>query len=107
MSEGSKTQGMPLPISIEGELTIYRVAEIREAILPQIALATEIEVNLSGVSEIDGAGLQLLISTKVEAWRQNKAVRFVGHSAVVTEAIDLCGLSAFFGDPIIISSKPE
>ena len=91
--------------TIAGELTIFRTAELKELILPVIDEHKEIEIDLSQVSEIDGAGLLLMISTKLEAWQQNKALRYVGHSGAVTEAVDICNLSNFFGDPIVISSQ--
>jgi anti-anti-sigma factor len=90
---------------IEGEMTIFRAEELKEAILPLIANNDEIEIDLSKVTEIDGAGLQLMISVKLEAWQHQKELHFIGHSAPVTSAIDICGLSNFFGDPIVISSQ--
>ena len=91
--------------AIEGELTIFMAAELREAILPVIARHREIEIDLSQVTEIDGAGLSLMISIKREARNQNTALRFVGHSGAVTEAVDICDLPTFFGDPIVLSSQ--
>ncbi len=90
---------------IEGEMTIFRAGELKEAILPVIANNDEIEIDLSKVTEIDGAGLQLMIAVKLEAWQHHKELHFIGHSAPVTAAIDICGLSNFFGDPIVISSQ--
>lgn len=92
-------------MSIEGELTISRAEELKEVILPAIANNEEIEIDLSHVTEIDAAGLMLMISAKLEAWQCKKTLRFVGHSGQVTEAVDFCGLSTFFGDPIVISSQ--
>jgi len=90
---------------IEGEMTIFRAAELKEAILPVITKHPEIEIDLSQVSEIDGAGLLLMVSIKLEARQQNKVLRFAGHSGAVTEAVDICDLSTFFGDPIVFSSQ--
>lgn len=105
MTRKAKTDAKVLPISIEGDLTIFRVGELNKAILPALSLSQEVELDLSRVTDIDAAGLQLLMSAKMEAWKQQKTLRFTGHSAAVTDAIDLCGLSGFFGDPIHISSK--
>ena len=54
-------------ICITGELTIYQVAAIKQ----QLAQALEqshhdlepVQIDLSGVTECDGAGLQLLLAT--------------------------------------------
>lgn len=89
--------------AIEGEMTIYRAAELKDLILPQIGLADEIEIDLSNVDEIDSSGLQLLIATKREAVLHDKQLRFVGHSKPVLELLDLCDLGAFFGDQLVIS----
>lgn len=105
MSSMDKTAEKVLKLAIKGEMTIFQAGEQKQAILNMVSLVPEVEVDLSQVTEIDAAGLQLLMSAKLEAWQQSKVIRFVGHSAAITEAIDLCGLSTFFGDPIIISSK--
>lgn len=92
-------------MSIEGEMTIFRSEAIKEAVVSAISDNEEIEIDLSQVSEIDGAGVMLMISIKLEAWQKKKQLRFVGHSAAVTEAVDMCDLSSFLGDPIVISSQ--
>ena len=92
-------------LPILGEMTIFKTAELKQQILPIINEHAQIEIDLSQVTEIDGAGMMLMISIKQEAWRQDKALRYVGHSAAVTEAVDICNLANFFGDPIVISSQ--
>lgn len=89
-------------IALEGELTIYRAAELRQAILPGIDRASVIEIDLSQVSEIDSAGLQLLVAAKLEAMIRDKQLSMVGHSKPVLEVIDLCDLGGFFGDQIVL-----
>ena len=101
---GKKEAGV-CKFPIGGELTIFRAAELKEAILLVIAKHEDIEIDLSQVTEIDGAGLQLLISSKLEARQKNKTLCFTGHSGAVTDALDICDLSVFFGDPIIFSSQ--
>ncbi|MDO8989310.1 MAG: STAS domain-containing protein [Sideroxyarcus sp.] len=89
--------------AIEGELTIYRAAELRDAILPQINQADVLEIDLSQVTEIDSAGLQLLVSAKLEAMIRDKQLHFTGHSEPVLEVFDLCDLGGFFGDQVVIA----
>jgi len=92
-------------LSIEGELTIFRAQEIREAILPVIAASEEIEIDLTNVTEVDAAGMQLLVSSKIEAFLRGKSLRYSGHSKAILEMIDLCDLGAFFGDQMVIGAK--
>lgn len=102
MSGNSESGVCKFPIA--GELTIFRTAELKALILPVINEHKVIEIDLSQVTEIDGAGLLLMISIKLEVLQQDKALRYVGHSGAVTEALDICNLSGFFGDPIVLSS---
>lgn len=105
MTSKNKPAAKVFELSIEGEMTIIRAEELKEAILPVIANHEEIEIDLSHVTEIDGAGLLLMISAKLETWQRKKTLRFVGHSGSITEAVDFCDLSTFFGDPIVLSSQ--
>jgi anti-sigma B factor antagonist len=91
-------------VSIDGELTIYAAAELKPKLLAPLSESAEIEVNLSQVGEMDAAGLQLLILAKREATAKGKALRLVGHSPAALESLDLCDMTGFFGDPVVIPS---
>lgn len=91
-------------LSIEGEMTIYRATELREQLLPVLASAKNIEIDLSGVTEIDSAGLQLMLSAKLESIVRDTHLSFTGHSKAVQDMFDLCDIGAFFGDPVFITS---
>ncbi len=88
--------------SIEGELTIFRVASLREGIALALDSSSEVEIDLSHVTEIDGAGLQLLMAAKLESIANDAHLSFIGHSNSVREMLDLCDLGGFFGDPVVI-----
>lgn len=92
-------------IAIEGELSIFTAVSIRERLLEALDEGTEIEVNLSKVSEMDSAGVQLMIAAKREAAERNKPLCFTGHSSAVIDILDLCDLSGHFGDPVLIHSR--
>ena len=94
-----------IQLSIEGELTIFRAQELRESIMSAITANDEIEIDLSGVTEVDGSGSQLMVSAKLEAILRGKTLRYTGHSKPVLDMIDLCDLGAFFGDQMVIGSK--
>lgn len=89
---------------IEGEFTIYRAAELKPVLLQAVADHPELEVDLSGVSEFDTAGVQLLLLAKRAATRHGHAVRLVRHSAVVVDALQLLDLAAHFGDPLVVAA---
>ena len=90
-------------IGIEKDMTIYSAAQIKKDMISAMDNCNEIEMNLAHVSEIDGAGLQLLALAKREAADRNIPVRFVSHSKAILEMLDLCNLAGVFGDPVVIS----
>ncbi|MCX9154740.1 STAS domain-containing protein [Niveibacterium sp. 24ML] len=87
---------------LEGEFTIYQAAESKPPLMAAIADSEELEINLAGVTEIDSAGLQLLLLAKREALRTGKSVRLVAHSEATLAVIDLLGLAGYFGDPLVL-----
>lgn len=89
-------------LAIDEDLTIYHALEHKQRLLEALAGADELELNLSGVGEIDTAGLQLLILLKREAQRSGKTLRIVAHSQAVSSLIDFCNMATEFGDPLII-----
>lgn len=95
------------PLDITGEMTIYTAAEQKDQLLAYINSATELEINLSQVTELDSAGTQLLIMAKQEAARKQKKLRFTMHSNAVLDVIELANLTSAFGDPLFISGDQE
>lgn len=92
-------------LRMEGEFTIYNAQEIRNGLVEHLAANDEIELDLSGITEMDTAGFQLLLATKREGTRLGKAVRYVSHSQAALEVIDLFDMAAQFGDPLLISAR--
>ena len=86
-------------IPIEGKVTSCMVGELREAILPVIVQAHEIEIDLLQVAEIDFAGLLLMVETKLTATSQGKALNFIRYSRPVAEILGMSGLTEFFCAP--------
>lgn len=87
-------------LHIEGDMTIYNAAGLKDELMKLVSQPGEYEVDLSGVGEMDSAGLQLLILAKREAARLKTMLNFNGHSRAVLEVINLCNMAAYFGDPI-------
>ena len=90
-------------LSLEGELTIYHVTELKAELLAGIQDEPEVEINLSAVSEMDTAGFQLLVLLKREAMRLGKTLRLVEHSQATLEVIDSYNMVSYFGDPVVIT----
>jgi anti-anti-sigma factor len=88
----------------DGEMTIYHAAQMKQSILDLLDCPAPGEVNLSRVTELDGAGLQLLIMAKREAAARGHALGFTGHSPAVLEVLDLTNLAGLFGDPVVLSA---
>lgn len=90
-------------IELAGELGISAAAAVREQLLAALGdHATEIEVDLARVTEIDSAGVQLMVAAKQEAAARGKTLHFSAHSAAVVEVLDLLDLIAHFGDPVLL-----
>ena len=90
------------PQTIEGELTIFTAAEMKSPLLAFLNTNDEIEINLANVTEIDTAGLQLLILLKREAAKAGKTLHYVMHSKVVLDLLELANLTRSFGDQIVL-----
>ena len=90
-------------LRLQGELNIYRAEELKRALLQEPALS---EIDLSGVTEIDTVGVQLLMLAKKTALAQQRQLRLVAHSPAVTEVFELLDLAAYFGDPLVMAERP-
>ena len=89
-------------LHIEGDMTIYTAAELKAELMPHLTQPQEREIDLSAVSEIDSAGLQLLMLAKREAGRHACPLRLTGHSRAVLEVLDRCNLVPYFGDQVLV-----
>lgn len=94
-------------LRIDGELTIYRAAELKPWLLQGIEASPRPEVDLSGVTDIDTAGLQLLILAKRQARALGREATFVRHSPPVLEVLALTGLAGWFGDVLVEDTSAE
>ena len=101
MSIDVKRKGKTARVSLAGELTIYTVAEIKAGLAEAMEGSKDIEVDLSGITETDTAGLQLMLIAKRSPGTE---VRFVNHPAAVLRLVDLANLGGVLGDPLVISA---
>ena len=98
MSIGEPGQGTAACLAVEGELTIYRAAELKPALLDAVRASAAPALDLSAVTEFDSAGLQLLLMARREAQRLGKPLHVAGASPAVREVFALLGID-FEGAP--------
>lgn len=87
-------------IAIQGEMTIYTAMAQKNKLVEYLKPDIELHLDLSAVSEIDSAGLQLLLWLKQEVAELN----LIQHSRAVVDVFELLNLASHFGDPIVLSS---
>lgn len=105
MDIDQEQQGANLQIRLSGDLDIYAAASLCTHLLSVLQQHHEIELVLNEVAEVDGAGLQMLLATKAEAMRLGVIMRLTGHSVAMVRALQLCRLTAYFGDPVILTRE--
>jgi anti-sigma B factor antagonist len=96
----------PSSFRIDGELTIYRAAELCDALKAAMAGVSdghELELDLSDVTEMDSAGVQLLMAAKKTARASGRDVCISGRSPAVQEVLGTLRLDAHFAD---VSTSP-
>lgn len=92
MSIGEPGQGAAACLAVEGEMTIYRAAELKPALLEAVRAQDAPALDLSAVTEFDSAGLQLLLMARREAQRLGKPLHVAGASPAVRDVCALLGL---------------
>ena len=97
----STHEGEP-SLRLEGDLTIYEVTEAKAALSAALDQHPSLQLNLSGLEELDTAGVQLLAWLKQEARRRGRTLTLFAHSPAVVEVFDLLQVASLFGDAILI-----
>lgn len=92
-------------IKIEGELTIYRASELCVALQAALLQPGDLEIDLAEVSEMDSAGVQLLMAAKRSAQASQRQLRLTAHSPAVLEVFETLDLAAHFGDPLVMAAQ--
>lgn len=87
---------------IEGPMTIHNALDLKNQFMDTLNSGQNLELNLAAVTEIDAAGLQLLIMAKQQQILTHHELTLVSHSTAVLEAIETMGLISWFNDPVVI-----
>jgi anti-sigma B factor antagonist len=90
-------------ISVEGELTIYSAREYKQTLLMALRDTDALEVDLSGITEIDSSGVQLLALLRQAASKSACKLCFTTPSPAVREVSELLDIAAWFNacSPIV------
>lgn len=85
-----------LSLAIEGELSIYTVAELKARLERALGDCRALQIDLAAVTEMDAAGVQLLFAVTQEARRRATPLRLKGCSEAVRAVFGLCGMTEHF-----------
>lgn len=80
--------------TLEPQLTIYEVAEVRERMMKTLESCEAWTLDAAAVQEADSAGLQLLVFLRNEALRQGRSFRLLAPSAAIQELLELFHLGS-------------
>jgi len=96
-------------VAVRDDMTIYTALEQKRQLFAYLTAARRLQIDLGGVTEIDGAGVQLLMFLKREALVHHIDLSLARHSRAVVEALELLNLGKYFGDPIVMAAgwKPS
>lgn len=83
------------------ELNIASVTEDRDHLVQLLQPAAVLELDLGGLTEIDTAGVQLLVALRKEADSLDCSCRFVGSGDTVQEAFGCLGLGHLLEEPLV------
>ena len=86
---------------VDGDLTIYGAEAAYQALAPLMDQQGTLAVDLGRVSEIDSAGVQLLLVLKREREQAGHETHLINHSDAVLDVFQLMNLAGHFNDPII------
>ncbi len=82
-------------IALAGEVTVYNAGDVCDRLIAALDETDDVDVDLSQVTEIDSAGVQLIVAAKREAEARHKVMHFSGCSRGVLDVLTLLGLSAY------------
>jgi anti-sigma B factor antagonist len=83
-------------LTIEGEMTIYTAAKFKDLLVEALRSSNEMEIDLSEVSEMDTAGLQLLLLLRRHAASANKPFRLIAHSDASRDVFEQYNIFRYF-----------
>lgn len=97
-------QGLLTVLTVDGDLDMETVVELREAVLEQLAAGRRhLVLDLDAVSFMDSTGLGVLVAVNKRVRAANGTVRLVCQQKRVLDLLRLTGLHRLF----VIASSPR
>lgn len=88
------------PVALEGELTIYQVAQVKVFLQQAFAAANAerapLRLNMSAVTECDGAGLQLLLALALAAYATDAPIELLETPTKIAAIFHSYGVAGHF-----------
>ena len=93
--DSNKAKGL-CHLVIDEDMTIYVIDQLKQEISKILGGYKRFELDLSGIEEIDSAGIQLLLALKGELMQQQKSFKLSIASTPVESLLDTYGLADWF-----------
>lgn len=87
-------------IALVGEMTIYEASQLKALLLEQLQASPQLEIDLSGVTDLDCSGVQIMLLLRQEAKTAGKPLQWMKHSPVVSQVLSLLNLSSLLGESV-------
>ena len=89
----TKIESMTGGIRVTGEMTVYTASQIKQPLVDAIAHGpANVRLDLSGVTEFDTAGMQLLLMIYRELHASGRSLELGPESDIVHDVLRLCGV---------------
>lgn len=103
----TKVESVAGGIRVTGEMTVYTASQIKQPLVDAIADGpAEIQLDLSGVSDFDTAGVQLLLMVHREALVRGRNLQFAAASNIVREVLSMFGALGLLMDSSNMEGSP-
>jgi anti-sigma B factor antagonist len=102
--EMSATAASVSTVSVEGDLTIYTAAGCKSGLLSQVAAqCASVTLDMEKVSELDTAGLQILLVAHGIVVAAGGSMRLVNVQPAVRDVLRLCGTESRWLAPEVVA----
>ena len=103
----TKIESVAGGIRVTGDMTVYTASQIKQPLVDAVADgAADIQLDLSGVSDFDTAGVQLLLMVHREALVRGRNLKFAAPSNIVREVLSLFGALGLIMDASNVEGRP-
>ncbi len=97
MSISVHEDGEVLNIRVSGEMTIYNARELKKGLAEHLFSAKDLVMDLTEVSEMDTAGLQLVVLARKESTSSGRRFKIASLSGPADRLVTLYNMKEFLG----------